>query len=170
MKKKQKATIKILKGLLKNIALIDEKCDYLSYQCLNVCKNVTAYEVYKMMTSYQPKWLGRLFRIRDFLGKRVGIRSINGFDTLEEGEPDIGSKVHFFTIIEKKRDTLTLVVRDFHLDVCVSIRIIETNDFKEELFIITSVKNHNIWGKLYMLPVSIIHPYIVNKLLKNLNS
>lgn len=170
MKKKQKATIKILKGLLNNIALIDEKFDYLSYQCLNICKNVTAYEVYKMMMSYQPKWLDRLFRIRDFLGKRVGIRPINGFGNLGEKEPDIGSKVHFFTIIEKKRDTLTLVVRDFHLDVCVSIRIIETNDFKEKLYIITSVKNHNFWGKLYMLPVSIIHPYIVNKLLKNINS
>lgn len=170
MTKKQKAKIKILKGLLNNIALIDEKFDYLSYQCLNVCKNMTAYEAYKMMTSYQPKWLDRLFRIRDYLGKNIGIQPINGFANLEEGKPDIGRKVHFFTIIEKKTDTLTLVVRDFHLDVCVSIRIIETDDFKDKLYIITSVKNHNFWGKLYMLPVSIIHPYIVKKLFKNINS
>ncbi|QYN43903.1 MULTISPECIES: DUF2867 domain-containing protein [unclassified Gilliamella] len=170
MKKKQKATIKLLKSLLNNITLIDEKVDYLSYQSLDVCKNITAFEVYKMMTSYQPKWLVGLFKIRDFLGKSIGIKPINGFDNLAEKEPDIGSTVHFFTIIEKTRDTFTLIIRDFHLDVCLCLRIIETNDHKKKLYLITSVKIHNFWGRLYMVPVSIIHPYIVYKLFKNINS
>lgn len=170
MKKKHKATIKLLNSLLVNITLIDEKVDYLSYQCLDICKNITAYEVYTMMTSYQPKWLIGLFKIRDFLGKIIGIKPINGFDNLVEKEPDIGSTVHFFTIMEKKRDTLTLIIRDFHLDVCVYLRIMETNDHKKKLYIITSVKNHNFWGRLYMVPVSILHPYIVYKLFENINA
>ncbi|OCG21772.1 DUF2867 domain-containing protein [Gilliamella sp. App4-10] len=169
MNKKQKATIKTLNGLLNNITLIDESVDYLSYQCLDICKNVTAYEAYKMMTSCQPKWMEGLFRIRDFLGKRVGIKPINGFDNLKEKEHDIGSTVHFFTIIEKERDTLTLIVKDFHLDVCICIRIIETNDHKKKLYFITSVKIHHFLGKLYIAPVSIIHPYIVYKLFGNIN-
>ena len=170
MKKKQKATFKLLNSLLDNITLIDEKVDYLSYQCLDICKNITAYEVYTMMTSYQPKWLVGLFKIRDFLGKSIGIKPINGFNNQVEKEPDIGSTVHFFTIMEKKRDTLTLIIRDFHLDVCVYLRIIETNDHKKKLYFITSVKFHNFWGRLYMVPVSIIHPYIVYKLFENINA
>lgn len=122
------------------------------------------------MTSFQPKWMGGLFKIRDFLGKRVGIKPINGFDNLEEKEPDIGSKVHFFTIIEKKKDTLTLIIRDLHLDVCLCIRIIETENYKNKLYVITSVKVHIFLGKLYMAPVSIIHPHIVYKLFENINS
>ncbi|WP_100152138.1 DUF2867 domain-containing protein [Snodgrassella alvi] len=65
-----------------------------------------------------------------------------------------------FTIIEKQKDTLTLTIRD-HLDVCSCIRIIETKDYINKLYVIISVKIHNFGGKLYMAPVSIIHPYIV---------
>lgn len=170
MKIKQKLSFERLNGLLSNITLVDEKVDYLSYQSQEVCKNVTAYEAYQMMTSHQPKWLAGLFKIRDFFGKRVGIKPINGFNKLEETDPDIGSKVHFFTIIEKQKDTLTLTISDHHLDVCLCIRIIETKDYKNKLYVITSVKIHNFWGKLYMAPVSIIHPYIVYKLFDNIHS
>lgn len=94
--KKQKLSFERLNGLLSNITLVDEKVDYLSYQSQDVCRNVTAYEAYKLMTFHQLKWLAGLFKIRDFLGKRVGINPINRFNKLEETEPDIGSKVHFF--------------------------------------------------------------------------
>lgn len=115
---------------MSNITLVDEKVDYLSYQSQEVCRNVTAYEAYKLMTFHQLKWLAGLFKIGDFLEKRVGIKPINVFNKLEETEPDIGSKVHFFTIIKKQKDTLTLTIRDHLLDVCLCIRIIETKDYK----------------------------------------
>lgn len=169
MNAKQKGSIKKLNALLNNITLIAEEVDYISYQSLYISKKISAYDAYKKITSYQPKWIELLFNIRDFLGKIVGIKSINGFNVLDKNEPDIGNKVHFFTVIEKEENILTLVVRDWHLDVCVHIRIINANDYHNKLYLITSVKNHNLVGKLYMLPVSIMHPYIVSKLFENLN-
>ena len=59
-------------------------------------------------------------------------------------------------------------MKDSHLDVCVYLRVVDNND-KNKLYLITSVKNHNFVGKLYMLPVSIVHPYIVTNLFKNIN-
>lgn len=145
---------------MSNITLVDEKVDYLSYQSQEVCRNVTAYEAYKLMTFHQLKWLAGLFKIRDFLGKIVGIKSINVFNKLEETEPDIGSKVHFFTIIEKQKDTLALTIRDHHLDVCLCIRIIETKDYKNKLYVITSVKIHKFRGNyiwhLFQLSILIL--------------
>ncbi|MGE9548503.1 DUF2867 domain-containing protein [Snodgrassella sp. CS2] len=72
-------------------------------------------------------------------------------------------------MIEKQKDTLTLTIRD-HLDVCLCIRIIKTKDYINKLYVIISVKIHNFWGKLYMAPVFIIHPYIVYKLFNNTHS
>lgn len=102
MKRKQKLSFERFYGLLSNKILVDEKVDYLSYQSQESCKNVTAYEAYQLMISRQPKWLAGLFKIRDFLGKRVGINPINRFNKLEETELDIGSKVHFSQLLKTK--------------------------------------------------------------------
>ncbi|OCG02289.1 DUF2867 domain-containing protein [Gilliamella sp. wkB112] len=168
MNTKQKDTLNTLKALLNHITLVADNVDYLSYQSVNIPKNISSYDAYKMMTYHQPIWLRLLFSLRDFLGKIVGIESIKGFDKLGDDEPNVGSTAHFFTITEKDKQTLTLVVRDSHLDVCVHIRLVHANDFQNKLYLITSVKNHNVIGKLYMLPVSIMHPYIVRNLFKNL--
>lgn len=159
---------------MSNITLVDEKVDYLSYQSQEVCRNVTACEAYKLMTFHQLKWLAGLFKIRDFLGKRVGIKPINGFNKLEETEPDIGSKVHFFTIIEKQKDTLALTIRVHHLDVCLCIRIIETKDYKNKLYVIASVKIHNfgendIWHLCQLSILILIINYSIIFVLKKEN-
>lgn len=41
---------------------------------------------------------------------------------------------------------LTLTLRDHHLDVCLYIRIIETKDYKNKLYVIASLKIHNFGG------------------------
>lgn len=103
MKRKQKLSFERFYGLLSNKILVDEKVDYLSYQSQKVCKNVTAYEAYELMTFHQPKWLAGLSKLKDFLGKRVGINPINRFNKLEETELYIGSKVRFSQLLKNKR-------------------------------------------------------------------
>lgn len=156
---KQKATTK----LPDNVTLISNNLSYLSHQHVELPRNMTASEIYVLMTNNEPKWLRILFKIRDFLCKWFGIKSINGFDKIQENEIKIGEKTHFFTVTEKKYNKLTLELRDSHLDVCVCLCVVDN----KELHFITSVKNHNFIGKFYMLPVSIVHPYIVNNLIKN---
>ena len=152
------------------VTLIAEDIDYLSYQTASLPQDISAYDAYRIMTQSQPKWLKILFQMRDFLGRMVGIRTIKGFNQLTEDIPNIGDLVHFFTVFELEKDKLTLVIKDHHLDVCLHLRLIDDNDIQNRLYVITSVKNHNLIGKLYMVPVSVIHPFIVNRLLRNLNA
>ena len=152
------------------VTLIAEDIDYLSYQTASLPQDISAYDAYRIMTQSQPKWLKILFQMRDFLGRMVGIRTIKGFNQLTEDIPNIGDLVHFFTVFELEKDKLTLVIKDHHLDVCLHLRLIDDNDQQNKLYVITSVKNHNLIGKLYMVPVSVLHPFIVNRLLKNLNA
>ena len=170
MNSKTKLVIDKLNGLLNQLTLVAENIDYLSYQTTSLPKDISAYDAYRMMTQSQPKWLKILFQMRDFLGRMVGIRTIKGFNQLTEDIPNIGDLVHFFNVIELEKNKLTLIVRDHHLDVCLHLRLIEDNDKQNKLYVITSVKNHNFIGKLYMAPVSVLHPLIVNRLLKNLKA
>jgi hypothetical protein len=168
MSRKQENIKKTRQILPSNATLIANEIDYLDYQKKAISKNLTAYQAYEIMTSHQPKWLEILFRIRDCLVKAVGIKPINGFSRSrkENHDSNLNKIVHFFTITEETDNKLTLVVKDSHLDVCVCIIVIDEHDNsnKNTLYLIASVKNHNIWGKLYMLPVSILHPYIVKRL------
>lgn len=170
MNSKTKLVIDKLNGLLNQFTLVAENIDYLSYQTASLPQDISVYDAYRIMTQSQPKWLKILFQMRDFLGRMVGIRTIKGFNQLTKDIPNIGDFVHFFTVFELEKDKLTLVIKDHHLDVCLHLRLIDDGDQQNKLYVITSVKNHNLIGKLYMVPVSVLHPFIVNRLLKNLNA
>ena len=170
MNSKTKLVIDNLNKLFNHVTLVLENIDYLSYQTASLPQDISVYDAYRIMTQSQPKWLKILFQMRDFLGRMVGIRTIKGFNQLTEDIPNIGDFVHFFTVFELEKDKLTLVIKDHHLDVCLHLRLIDDNDKQNKLYVITSVKNHNLIGKLYMVPVSVLHPFIVNRLLRNLNA
>ncbi|PIT49694.1 DUF2867 domain-containing protein [Snodgrassella alvi] len=170
---RQKAISKVQRELPDNVTMIADELDYLDCQKKEICKNITAYEAYKMMTSHQPEWLRMLFNLRDIVVKPAGVRAIKGFTNLEENKYQSGqiNTAHFFTITEDIADKLTLIVKDSHLDVCLCLRITEniSNPDKNLLYLVASVKNHNFWGRLYMLPVSVLHPFIVHKLFENID-
>lgn len=171
MDAKKTNIINKLNNLLNHqVTLIAEDINYLSYQTTSLPKDISAYDAYRIMTQSQPKWLKILFQMKDFLARMVGIRTIKGFNQLTEDIPNIGDAVHFFTVFELEKDKLTLIVRDHHLDVCLHLRLIDDNDKQNKLYVITLVKNHNFIGKLYMAPVSVLLPLIVNRLLKNLKA
>ncbi|KES18758.1 Protein of unknown function (DUF2867) [Gilliamella apicola SCGC AB-598-I20] len=170
MNSKTKLVIDNLNKLFNHVTLVAEDIDYLSYQTASLPQDISVYDAYRIMTQSQPKWLKILFQMRDFLCRMVGIRTIKGFNQLTEDIPNIGDFVHFFTVFELEKDKLTLVIKDHHLDVCLHLRLIDDNDKQNKLYVITSVKNHNLIGKLYMVPVSVLHPFIVNRLLRNLNA
>ncbi|PIT21897.1 hypothetical protein BGI36_04725 [Snodgrassella communis] len=94
---RQKTISKMLIELPDNVTLVAEKSDYLDCQKKEICKNITAYETYKVMTSNQPEWLRMLFNLRDVLVKPAGVRAIQGFTNLDEDKYKSGqiNTVHF---------------------------------------------------------------------------
>lgn len=107
--------------------------------------------------------LGVAFALRDAISARFGVKRIGGFSGgLVEG-PEVGGHLDFF-LIERLEDTMmTLTARDRHLDVMICI---ERNGCK--INITASVVTHNLFGRLYMIPVAPAHRLIVWLMLRRL--
>ena len=86
-----------------------------------------------------------------------------GFSTTSPEFVEVDQKLDFFLVEHASQDVLTLSERDRHLDVltCISVT-------GNELTITSSVQTHNVFGRLYMLPVGPAHKMIVRSFLKRL--
>lgn len=73
------------------------------------------------------------------------------------------AKNWIFLVEHSAPDLLILSVRDRHLDVMICLSI------TDRVFTITSsVVTHNVFGRLYMLPVGLVHKLLVNRDLERL--
>jgi hypothetical protein len=107
--------------------------------------------------------LGVAFALRDAISARFGVKRIGGFSGGLVEVPQVGGHLDFF-LIERLEDTMmTLTARDRHLDVMICI---ERNGCT--LSITASVVTHNLFGRLYMIPVAPAHRLIVWLMLRRL--
>ncbi|WP_336152095.1 DUF2867 domain-containing protein, partial [Acinetobacter sp. 99] len=81
----------------------------------------------------------------------------------------INEKLDFFDVVKITDKELYLQSTDKHLSVLVALQLQEHNEQENELTVTTSVITYNLFGKIYMLPVSLVHDLIVKNSLKNLN-
>lgn len=144
-----------------------EQLDYFDVQTMEISNELSAMDFYVLMTQHQPKWIGYSFSVRDFFCRLFGIKTIQGFT--EGGIDREAKKAHFFQILDEQQDKLTLAIRDKHLDVCICIRLMPLNEQKNRVHVIASVKEHNILGKIYMVPVAKFHPIVVKSMFKNID-
>ncbi|WP_287912555.1 DUF2867 domain-containing protein [Acinetobacter sp.] len=136
-------------------------------QCID--KNITASQAYRLMTSTPPIWLKIAFKIRDFLSQHLGgVQPIQGFNPFVQAPLEQGGKADFFEVIKVSDRELFLQSTDKHLSVLVVLQILPYNEQKNQLKISTSVVTYNLFGKIYMLPVGMVHGAIVRNLLRNL--
>lgn len=103
-------------------------------------------------------------RIRDAVSTRFGVKPIGALSVQRAAPPRVGDKLDFFTVERIEPEILTLSDRDRHLDVlsCVTIH-------DHRLEITSSVKVHNLYGRIYMIPVAPGHRLIVNAMLRKLS-
>lgn len=133
-------------------------------------KNLTVMQVYNLMTGHPPFWLRIAFKIRDFLSLKLGgVQPISGFDSVKPENVQINEKLDFFDVVKITDKELYLQSTDKHLSVLVALQLQEHNEQENELTVTTSVITYNLFGKIYMLPVSLVHDFIVKNSLKNLN-
>lgn len=131
-------------------------------------QNITASQAYYLMTSKPPKWLKIAFKIRDFFSQHLGgVQPIQGFNSQTKAL-ELGGKADFFDVIQVSKHALFLQSTDKHLSVLVVLKIDNYDEQRNLLRIYTSVVTYNFFGKIYMLPVSMVHGVIVRRLLRNL--
>lgn len=138
-----------------------EALNFLNSRGVDLPRQVTALEAWNLIMSQPLPGLKLAFQVRDAISALFGVERISGFSGETPAAPQVGDKLDFFLIERIEPEILTLSARDRHLE---TIACVTTHGGR--LAITSSVKTHNFFGRLYMLPVGPAHKLIVNLMLK----
>ncbi|NVO28238.1 DUF2867 domain-containing protein [Donghicola sp. C2-DW-16] len=150
-----------------NAALVAprDQLDYFHVRSHPLPCDMTALEAWNAVMSRPLPLMGAAFKIRDAISKQFGVKQIGGFTGARQTEVSEGEHLDFFLVEGVSPDRLILTERDRHLDVMTCIAIHDRT-----LFIISSVKTHNLFGRAYMIPVGPAHRLIVWAMLRGLDT
>lgn len=130
-------------------------------------------KVGQLFFSTGPKWIDKLFTIRNNIVKRFGLKTSGSFTNRQQqlenftGAP--GEQIGLFKVFYKTDHELILGEDDKHLNFRVSLFLDENTELNQkQLTISTLVKFNNQFGKLYFIPVSPFHKFIVPTMLKGI--
>ncbi len=118
-----------------------------------------------------PGWVSACMSLRNQLVSRLGLKDLGALSALAhgqaEGEYRPGDRVGIFTLFENTPDEMLLGDRDRHLDVTLSVHRAPDAEPGQILVTITTVVQvHNIWGRIYMIPVTPMHRLIAPSVLR----
>lgn len=110
-----------------------------------------------------PQWVTGLMKLRNRIFGIFGLKRNKAEDTATAAYYPSGSKAGYFTVTERNGDEIVMGEDDRHLYFRTSVLIDREESF---IHLTTIVKFHNVWGRLYFLPVKPFHRLIVKSLLK----
>ncbi|KAJ55108.1 hypothetical protein ACMU_15240 [Actibacterium mucosum KCTC 23349] len=139
--------------------------DYFDQQSINLPRAVTPLDVWNLAIADPPSWLRVAFRIRDAISSLFGVQGAGGFSGARFDAVKAGDRMDFFLVEHVAQDVLVMTANDKHLDVMISI-----STHGKTVDVTASVKNHNTFGRAYMVPVGIAHRWIVRDTLKRLKA
>ena len=141
-----------------------DQLGFLNRQSVLLPHPITALEAWRQIMARPLPGLGVAFALRDAISARFGVRRIGGFSGGLVEVPQVGGHLDFFRIERLDDAMMTLTARDRHLDVMICIEIEGCT-----LGITASVVTHNLFGRLYMIPVAPAHRLIVWLMLRRLH-
>ncbi|QXI03351.1 DUF2867 domain-containing protein [Pseudomonas tensinigenes] len=137
--------------------------DYYHSRSVLLPVEITTLDAWNFMRAEPGLFMRLAFRTRDAISSLFGVKRIGGFSGVRREVLLPGEKLDFFLVEHSAPDLLILSVRDRHLDVMICLSI------TDRVFTITSsVVTHNVFGRLYMLPVGLVHKLLVNRDLERL--
>tara|TARA_B100001939_G_C16644548_1_gene489052 strand:- start:90 stop:635 length:546 start_codon:yes stop_codon:yes gene_type:complete len=172
--------MKILKISLPNNSILNtsnKEYDYVdSFQgVLNDNENkFTSTDISKAFFSSGPKWVGRLFILRNKIVSIFGLKTSGNISDrekqLENFKCEPGEQLGLFKVFTTTENEVILGEDDKHLNFRVSL-ILNPKGKKTEnkdLIVSTTVEFNNWFGRLYFLPVRPFHKLIVPTILKGM--
>jgi len=144
------------------LAALDD-LDFFDTQSVQLPKNLTALEAWAIIMANPMPILKLAIGIRDAISSMFGVKKVGGFSGNIPKSVTVGQMLDFFLVEYISPEVLTLTARDRHLDVmtCISVH-------KGVLAITSSVKTHNNFGRIYMVPVAPAHKLIVRNNLRQI--
>jgi len=172
--------MKIYKSKLPEKSVLNDKkktFNYIdSFEGLYIDKDisVTSTEIGKAFFASGPKWVEKLFSLRNQIVTLFGLK-ISGSVTemkkkLETFNCESGEQLGLFKVYAKSEHEVVLGEDDKHLNFRVSLfsdTQLKENSFRK-LTITTTVEFNNWFGRLYFLPVRLFHQLIVPTMLKGI--
>ena len=159
-----------MKGIAKSNKVPDKSIITNEFGNINYCDTYRitkrTYDIVDHITTQifkVPKWVSKLMKIRNSIVKIFGLK-VGKHDEIEETSYySIGSKAVYFTVTNRNTDEIVMGEDDKHLQFRASVLADREQGY---IYLTTIVKFHNIWGKLYFLPVKPFHRLIIQSLLK----
>ena len=131
------------------------------------CDDRSALYWYLDVARRTPKWIDFLMSIRNFSVGFFGLKNVGNLCNVPATSTSenlrIGDRVGIFTIRTICDKEVVLEIIDKHLDVVLSVY--KEGGISTKIKVITMVFNHNLLGRLYMLPVAPMHKVIVRAML-----
>ena len=140
-----------------------ETLDFYDARGIDLPHPMTALEGWTLAMRQPLPGVALAFRIRDAISARFGVKRIGGFSGRQDQAPKVGDTLDFFVVERIEPEILTLSERDRHLDVITCI-----TTHSKRLTITSSVKVHNGFGRLYMIPVAPADKLIVTAILRRI--
>lgn len=159
------------------LTIYPKKYDYIDiYQgFINDPKNrFTAVDVGKAFFSSGPKWIEKLFTVRNKIVSIFGLKTSGNISDrqkqLDNFHCEKGEQLGLFKVFDRTENEVILGEDDKHLNFRVSLLLDEAQigSSQRALTISTTVEFNNSWGKLYFLPVRPFHKLIVPSMLKGI--
>jgi hypothetical protein len=133
-----------------------------------------ATDIGKAFFSSAPDWVGKLFTFRNktvaFFGLKISDNASNREELLAKFKCEAGEQLGLFKVFSSNENEVILGENDKHLDFRISLFLesSEENTTKKKISISTTVIFHNLFGRLYFLPVKPFHQLIVPSMLKGI--
>ena len=108
-------------------------------------------ELFNLMFSQYPKWIMRMYYIRNLIVKPFGVKINKSIVNM---------------IIEQNDNEIIIGAKDKHLTFHVSLFCSDVKDKTQEVNITTIVKYENILGRIYFAAIWLFHRIIVSYLFK----
>lgn len=137
--------------------------DYYDSRSVDLAVAMSPLQVWNAATADAGPVLRAAFRLRDAISALFGVKRINGFSGQRHETIQPGDCLDFFLVEEVGPDLLVLTARDRHLDVMICL-----TSAGQRVTITASVVTHNLFGRLYMLPVGPAHRMIVTRMLRRI--
>lgn len=131
-------------------------------------QKVTADDIMVNFWTVSPKWVDKLFKLRDILVKPFGIKGGNKPNNQElEKSIRTGGTYGFMSISAKSEQETILCANDKHLVMYLSIKVEELNEADKKVTATTLVNFHNLLGRAYFFCIYPFHCIIVKAMLKS---
>lgn len=142
-------------------------CRFCHVSRVTVAGSLDALEAWNAVMARRLPGFALAVKIRDAISARFGVERIEGFSGTQHRTVAAGEKLDFFLVEEARPERLLLTARDRHLDVMTCVTAVPAAG-GTEVAITSSVVTHNLFGRLYMLPVGPAHRFIVRAMLQRL--